>query len=130
METNKIILSKIINTQRCSVTLSRDQSRKFNVLSRERRLFYVKTPHYSWSRNVNTDTKNIFQLLCVTLYLMSQNMALLRPNFRTESDAQNAGSGISGVQTSNFKNARTKNVLRSDLRLHPPMPRIPNEIYY
>jgi hypothetical protein len=58
-------------------------------------------------------------------------MTLLRPNFRTESSAQNAGNGISGVQISkNFRGghapgppsyARPRIMIRSELMLDPPL---------
>jgi hypothetical protein len=57
-------------------------------------------------------------------------MTLLRPNFRPESWAQNAGNGISGVQISkNFRGgmppdppsiAGISAMIPSDLRLDPP----------
>jgi hypothetical protein len=59
-------------------------------------------------------------------------MTLLRPNFRPESWAQNAGNGISGVQISkNFRGgmppdppsiASISAMIQSDLRLDPPLP--------
>ena len=58
-------------------------------------------------------------------------MTLLRPNFRPESWAQNAGNGISGVQISkNFRGgmppdtpsiASISAMIPSDLRLDPPL---------
>ena len=39
------------------------QSRKTTFLCQD-------VPHESWSRNLNSDTNNIFQLLCVICYLM------------------------------------------------------------
>ena len=58
-------------------------------------------------------------------------MALLRPNFRTKSDTQNAGNGISGVQISKFLRggmppnppsiASITAMIPSDLRLDPPL---------
>ena len=58
-------------------------------------------------------------------------MTLLRPNFRPESWAQNAGNGISGVQISkNFQGgmppdtptiASISAMIPSDLRLDPPL---------
>ena len=58
-------------------------------------------------------------------------MTLLRPNFRPESWAQNAGNGISGVQISkNFRGgmppdplsyARPRNMIRSEFNLDPPL---------
>ena len=58
-------------------------------------------------------------------------MTLLRPNFRPESWAQNAGNGISGVQISkNFRGgmppdlpsiASISAMISSDLRLDPPL---------
>jgi hypothetical protein len=65
-------------------------------------------------------------------------MALLRPNFRTESDTQNAGNGISGVQISKFfrggmppdppSSASISAMIPSDLRLDPPLS--PVQVYW
>jgi hypothetical protein len=58
-------------------------------------------------------------------------MTLLRPNFRPESWAQNAGNGISGVQISKkFRGgmppdppsyARPRNMILSHFKLDPPL---------
>ena len=50
-------------------------------------------------------------------------MALLRPNFRTESDTQNAGNGISGGSAPDPPSiVSISKKVRSDLRLDPPLP--------
>jgi hypothetical protein len=48
-------------------------------------------------------------------------MTLLRPNFRTESSAQNAENGISGLQISIKFYGRPRNMIRSDFKLYPPL---------
>ena len=52
-------------------------------------------------------------------------MALLRPKFRTESDVQNAGNGISGVQISKtFRGACPENEEYATVRFKAKDPRL------